>query len=303
MNTGTVKQRDSKKKLQAVVITGLSGSGKSTALNAFEDIGYLCIDNLPVSLLPQFFELKEASTEGLLKVALVMDAREPDFLTGYNDVFKSLKAKGFHLEILFLDARDEVLVQRFNQTRRRHPIKKDAPLLEAIREERMLLTGLKEASDRIIDTSEFNVHQLDREIKAIYGQRYDLDKMVIHLVSFGFKYGVPAEANLVFDVRFLPNPFFVPELKGLSGLNEEVSRFVLSSDEATKFLTLLQEFLSFLIPSYKGEGKSYLVIAIGCTGGHHRSVAVTEHIKRLFTREGEEVIVTHRDIKREEGAK
>jgi len=288
-----------KRNVQAVIITGTSGSGKSTALKAFEDLGYICVDNMPVSLLPQFIELKEGSSTGAVKIALVMDLREQDFIGEHERVFRSISEAGFHLEILFLDARDEVIVQRYNQTRRKHPLAQKGPLIDGIRQERGLLRGIKERAGRIIDTTNLNVHQLRKQIFSLYASRTRLGQMVIHLVSFGFKYGVPAEANLVFDVRFLPNPYFVDSLRPYSGFNEEVKRYVLNNELSEKFIRYLLELLRFILPAYKREGKSYLVISVGCTGGRHRSVTIVEHLKEVFTSMGEEVIVTHRDIELE----
>ncbi len=293
------KNKATKPNVQAVVITGLSGSGKSTALKSFEDMGYFCVDNMPVTLLTEFFKLKEKASQGPIKIALVMDVREPDFLEEHKRIFKEINDLGFYLEVLFLDARDEVLVQRFNQTRRKHPLAQKRPLIEGIRKERELLRDLKEQAARLIDTSNLNVHQLRKEIMALYSPRKFLDEMVIHLVSFGFKYGVPAEANLVFDARFLPNPFFVPQLRPHSGLSMEVQTFVLDNTLSQVFVQALTKMMELLLPAYKKEGKSYLVIAVGCTGGRHRSVAIVEHLKEIFTSMGEEVIVTHRDLELE----
>ncbi len=293
------KDKATKPNVQAVVITGLSGSGKSTALKSFEDMGYFCVDNMPVTLLTEFFKLKEKASQGPIKIALVMDVREPDFLEEHKRIFKEINDLGFYLEVLFLDARDEVLVQRFNQTRRKHPLAQKRPLIEGIRKERELLRDLKEQAARLIDTSNLNVHQLRKEIMALYSPRKCLDEMVIHLVSFGFKYGVPAEANLVFDARFLPNPFFVPQLRPHSGLSMEVQTFVLDNTLSQVFVQTLTKMMELLLPAYKKEGKSYLVIAVGCTGGRHRSVAIVEHLKEIFTSMGEEVIVTHRDLELE----
>ena len=294
MHTGKTRPH-----VQTVVVTGLSGSGKSTALKAFEDMGYFCVDNMPVSLLPDFLHLKERSARGPIKIAVVMDVREPDFLKRHEHVFNEIKKADFHLEVLFLDARDEVLVQRFNQTRRRHPLALKSPLIEGIKRERELLGGLREHASRLIDTSNLNVHQLRKEIMVLYSPRRCLHEMVVHLVSFGFKYGVPAEANLVFDVRFLPNPYFVGELRPHSGLDEMIQTFVLDTPLARTFVQDVAKMMESLIPAYKKEGKSYLVMAVGCTGGRHRSVAVVEHLKKIFTTMGEEVIVTHRDLELE----
>jgi len=287
------------KNIQVVVITGMSGSGKSTALKAFEDMGYYCVDNLPITLLPQFLSLSEKIAEIPTRIALVMDVREKGFLDQYNAIFREVKEKGFHLEVLFLGASDNVLVQRFNQTRRKHPLQKKGDLEAAIKEERERLRGLRECADNFIDTSKKNVHQLRRMVLDLYSSREDLTRPLIHVVSFGFKYGVPPDANLVFDVRFLPNPYFVPELRPLSGLEDPVYDFVFEKERTKEFVKHLENMFSFLIPLYQEEGKVYLVIGVGCTGGRHRSVSVARWLGELFTRQGQEVIVTHRDLDRE----
>jgi len=290
---------DPVKLVQTVVITGMSGSGKSTALKAFEDMDYYCVDNLPIALLPEFLSLTENVSTIPTRVALVMDVREESFLDQYQSIFTQIKEEGFHLEILFLDAKDEVLVRRFSQTRRRHPLKPRGSILEGIHVEREYLTGLRECADKLFDTSDFNVHQLRQGIVRLYSSRKRLDQLVIHILSFGFKYGVPADANLVLDVRFLPNPYFEPELRPLSGCDPEVRTYVLEKKDTIEFLKHTEGLLKFLVPEYRNEGKSYLVIAVGCTGGRHRSVAIVEHLKELFTGADEEVIVTHRDLELE----
>ncbi len=291
---------DPVKLVQTVVITGMSGSGKSTVLKAFEDMGYYCVDNLPIALLPEFLSLTENISTMPTRVALVMDVREESFLDQYQSIFTQIKEEGFHLEILFLDAKDEVLVRRFSQTRRRHPLKPRGKVFEGIHIEREHLMGLKECADKLFDTSDFNVHQLRQGIVRLYSSRKRLDQLVIHILSFGFKYGVPADANLVLDVRFLPNPYFEPELHPLSGCDQKVRTYVLEKEDTIEFLKHAEGFLKFLVPKYRNEGKSYLVIAVGCTGGRHRSVAIVEHLKELFTGADEEVIVTHRDLELEE---
>ncbi len=285
--------------IQTVIITGMSGSGKSTALRAFEDMGYYCVDNLPIALLPDFLSLTENSTEIPTRVALVMDVREKGFLDQYGSIFSQVKSQGFHLEVLFLDASDNVLVQRFSQTRRKHPLQQKGDILEAISEERRRLRGLREFADNYIDTSNRNVHQLRQIVLDMYSFREDLTRPLIHVISFGFKYGVPADASLVLDVRFLPNPYFVPELRPLTGLDQRIYDFVHHKEQTRAFLKHLESMFSFLIPQYRAEGKVYLVVGIGCTGGRHRSVAVARWLGEMFTRKGEEVIVTHRDMDRE----
>ncbi len=288
-----------KKNIQAVVITGMSGSGKSTALRAFEDLGYYCVDNLPIALFPDFLSLSENSSEIPRKIALVMDVREKGFLDQYASIFSQVKEMGFHLEVLFLDANDNVLVQRFSQTRRKHPLQKNRDILSAIKEERFRTRGLREFADNYIDTSNKNVHELRQIVLNMYSSRDDLTKPLIHVISFGFKYGVPPDANLVFDVRFLPNPYFEPELRPKSGLDESVFRYVLKKEETKTFLKHLEGLFGYLVPRYYSEGKVYLVIGIGCTGGRHRSVAIARWLGDMFTSQGEEVIVTHRDLGKE----
>jgi len=290
---------DPVKLVQTVVITGMSGSGKSTALKAFEDMDYYCVDNLPIALLPEFLSLTENVSTIPTSVALVMDVREKSFLDQYQSIFTQIKEEGFHLEILFLDAKDEVLVRRFSQTRRRHPLKPKGSVLEGIHVEREYLTGLRECADKLFDTSDFNVHQLRQGIVRLYSFRKRLDQLVVHILSFGFKYGVPADANLILDVRFLPNPYFEPELRPLNGYAQEVRNYVLEKEDTIEFLKHAEGLLKFLVPKYRNEGKSYLVIAVGCTGGRHRSVAIVEHLKEIFTEADEEVIVTHRDLELE----
>lgn len=285
--------------IQVVIITGLSGSGKSTALRAFEDLGFYCVDNLPVVLLPQFLHIIQGSDQpGVVRVALVMDLREAGFLKEYRNIFSDLKREGFHLEILFLESADEILLRRFSQTRRQHPLSPSSQgtVMDGIALERKELAHLKEEATRVIDTSMYNVHQLRETIVRLYGNRADLNRLVIHLLSFGFKYGVPREADMVFDVRFLPNPFFIPELKELPGTDPEPRNYVLGSESAKIFLEKVRNLLLFMIPLFRREGKRYLTIASGCTGGRHRSVVITEELKRILVAENEEVIVHHRDI-------
>lgn len=282
--------------VQIVIITGLSGSGKSTALRAFEDLGYYAVDNLPVLLLPQFLHIRESSQGTNLRVALVMDLREAGFLRDYPNIFADLRKEGFKLEIIFLESSDDVLLRRFSQTRRYHPMSRSGTVRDGIEIERNELARLKEEADRVIDTSYFNIHQLREFVSRLYGHRADLNRLVVHLLSFGFKYGVPAEADMVFDARFLPNPFFVPSLRELDGTRPETKDYILKDDATQTFLKKLAELLSFMIPLFKKEGKTYLTIATGCTGGRHRSVAITEELRRLLSNSEEEVIVHHRDI-------
>jgi len=284
------------KKLKIIIITGRSGSGKSTAIAAFEDAGYYCVDNMPVALLPKFLELPIKSNSEIAGLAFVMDLREKSFLSRYSPIFKSLKKKGHQFEILFLDADEETLLKRYSQTRRHHPLSQDKSLLEGIRTEQQQLKDLKIAADKIINTSHFNVHELKSVISDIAQKSKNFAPMKINILSFGFKYGIPHEADLVMDVRFLSNPHFVPELKNLDGKNERVKNYVLDNDEARRFLKKYLDMLDYLIPMYEKEGKAYLTIAVGCTGGRHRSVTIAEAVFEHIKKPDMQIIITHRDI-------
>ena len=282
--------------MRIVVITGLSGSGKSTAVRALEDEGFFCLDNLPVSLVSTFVELAEHSREDIRDVALVMDIRSRDFIKGYDQVFKGLTRAGHNVKIFFFDATDDVLIRRFSETRRRHPALEGASVPEGIRFERDQLAGLRRIATAIIDTSEMNVHQL-REvvISSIKGRDTALE-MQVNLQSFGFRYGLPLESDLVMDVRFLPNPFFVQALRPFSGLDQGVRDFVLAQQETEVFIERFRSMLEFLLPGYRREGKSYLSVSIGCTGGRHRSVAIAQELYQYFKQRNVNIKITHRDI-------
>jgi len=284
------------KKLKIIIITGRSGSGKSTAIAAFEDAGYYCVDNMPVALLPKFLELPIKSNSEIAGLAFVMDLREKSFLSRYSPIFKSLKQKGHQFEILFLDADEETLLKRYSQTRRHHPLSQDKSLLEGIRTEQQQLKDLKIAADKIINTSHFNVHELKSVISDIAQKSKIFAPMKINILSFGFKYGIPHEADLIMDVRFLSNPHFVPELKNQDGKNERVKNYVLDNDEAQRFLKKYLDMLDYLIPMYEKEGKAYLTIAVGCTGGRHRSVTIAEAVFEHIKKPDMQIIITHRDI-------
>lgn len=284
------------KKLKIIIITGLSGSGKSTAISAFEDAGFYCVDNMPVALLPKFLELPIESDSEIAGLAFVMDLREKSFLSRYSLVFDSLKKKGYQFKILFLEAEEETLLKRYSQTRRHHPLSQDKSLLEGIRIEQEQLKDLKITADKIIDTSRYNVHNLKSVINYIAQQSKNFAPMKINILSFGFKYGTPHDASLIMDVRFLANPYFVPELKALNGKSPDIKNYVLNNDEARRFLKKYLDLLDYLIPLYEKEGKSYLTIAVGCTGGRHRSVSITEAIFEHIKKPGRQIIITHRDI-------
>ncbi len=284
--------------MRVVVITGMSGSGKSTAVRALEDEGFYCIDNLPVRLFRQFIELIEKSGENFRGVVLVTDIRGRDLSTGMIESFRELRSIGHELEVLFFDASDEVLIRRFSETRRRHPADEQCTVPEGIRIERERLATLRQNATLIIDTSEFNVHQLKEQVvRAIAGEQGS-SHFTVEVVSFGFRYGVPLDANLVMDVRFLPNPHFISDLRPYSGLDDSVKRFVLDKSETAAFLERFFALLEVLIPAYRGEGKSYLTIAIGCTGGRHRSVALAQETALHLEAKGLKVRISHRDIEK-----
>jgi RNase adapter protein RapZ len=284
--------------MRILIITGLSGSGKSTAVRALEDEGFYCLDNLPVSLFPTFIELVAKSKERVRDVALVMDIRGRDFLKGYEKVIQEIGEAGNHVEILFLDATDEVLIRRFSETRRRHPALDNGSVPEGIRFEREQLAGLRRLATTTIDTSELNVHELKELVIARIKGEQGATEMTVHLQSFGYRFGIPLESDLVMDVRFLPNPHFIPELKCFSGLDPKVASFVLEKNETVIFLEKFRDLMGFLLPGYRREGKSYLTISIGCTGGRHRSVVIAEALREFFPGKKVNLKVTHRDMEK-----
>ena len=288
---------NSRNRVELVIISGLSGSGKSTALKAFEDLGYFCVDNLPPDLLLPLLEIQGRA--GLGKIAVVMDIRSGITVEQYAELLGRIRAAGYYFEILFLTAAPEILLYRYSQTRRPHPLARDIPLREALERERELLSPLKEWATVILDTSRYNLYQLREEIIRRYGERESLGLPTVHLLSFGFKYGLPAEAHFVFDLRFLPNPYFVPELKSFSGKDERVKAYVLNGPEGRRFLEDITGLLNLVFPYYEKEGRAYVVIALGCTGGRHRSVAVTEALAERLKGSGRRIMVTHRDLEKE----
>ena len=282
--------------INIIIITGLSGSGKSTAIASLEDAGYYCVDNMPVALLPKFLELPVEDVSRVYGYAFVMDLREKDFLPQYRSVFESIRQKGVKFRILFLEASDETLLKRYSQTRRHHPLSTDKNLPDGIHAEREQLKDLRKAANKIIDTSHFNVHELKAVISDFAQKTGKANVMRLNILSFGFKFGVPLEADLMMDVRFLINPYFVPELKAMNGEDTKVKKYVLNNRKTRRFLKKFIDLLDYLIPLYKKEGKSYLSIAVGCTGGRHRSVAVARYIYDYLQKPGEQVEITHRDI-------
>ncbi|MCB1154592.1 MAG: RNase adapter RapZ [Deltaproteobacteria bacterium] len=283
-------------KASIVVLTGLSGSGKSVALRALEDMGYFAIDNLPVSLLAKLLELSGTHSQ-FKHIALVMDSRNPDFFSKFGDVYAATLSGGYNIQLIFLDAPDEVLARRYSETRRKHPYESGA-LMDAIRSERERFERIREMADATIDTSHYSVHELRRIIEERFGIDTDKPRMHVDLMSFGFKHGLPLEADLVFDVRFLPNPFFVPELRSFTGLEKNVAHYVLDRDETGEFIRRISELIAFLLPWYEKEGKHYLTIAVGCTGGVHRSVAIIEKLAADLPLSDHPVTVTHRELNR-----
>lgn len=279
-----------------LLVTGSSGSGKTTALRALEDAGYFCIDNLPVPLLGKLLELARKAGD-MHRIAVVVDAREGRFLADLPRAVGKLRQGDARVEVLYLDASDEVLIRRYSETRRRHPLAVDGSVVDGIAEERRMLRELRSLADEAVDTSNLTVHELKRLIHARFAR--ESDELSVALVSFGFRYGLPPQADLVLDVRFLPNPYFVPEMRARTGRDEDVAAYVLDRSEAREFVDRAVELIGFLVPHYRREGKSYLTIAIGCTGGKHRSVAVVRELGRRLEGEGLLLHIWDRDIEKE----
>jgi UPF0042 nucleotide-binding protein len=281
-----------------IIVTGLSGAGKSHALRALEDLGYFCIDNLPIALIPTFADLTLSGQREMRRAAVVVDVREGRELERFPTVYRRLKRRyGQRVRLLFLEAADPAILRRFSETRRPHPLGVDQSVAEGVTEERQLLLPIRRLADQVVDTSALTVHELRRRIVESLGGGRAPRPLVVTVLSFGFRGGVPPDADLVFDVRFLPNPHFVESLRRWSGRNVRVARYVLRAPAARRFLQLTESLLRFLLPQYIAEGKTYLTIAIGCTGGRHRSVALAEALgKRLRRYRGTDVRVRHRDV-------
>ena len=292
--------------MRFIIVTGLSGAGKTEATRSLEDMGYFCVDNLPPKLIPKFAEACVQSQGKIDKVALVIDIRGGIF---FDDLFESLiylKKQDFKYEILFLDASDEVLVKRFKESRRSHPLAPGSRIITGINEERKRLREVKDRADIIIDTSKYAIKDLREEMTKNYGDVTEPEKdLSVTILSFGFKYGIPVDSDLVFDVRFIPNPFYIPELKPYSGNDEPVKKYVLEQEETKGFIKRTDDLLEFLIPNYKKEGKRQLIISIGCTGGRHRSVAIANQIYENLASRNYNISVEHRDIREDvhQGAK
>ena len=279
---------------QLVILTGLSGSGKSTVLKAFEDMGFYCVDNLPVDLIPIFAELHSAGEGDFARAALLVDAREGAQLEKLPPLLKHLR-KDHPIALVFIDATEDSLLRRYSETRRPHPLGKDVSVRESLRQERHMMEPIRKLADVVIDSSHFNVHELRHFVTERF-KNPDKRPMLVSVVSFGYRYGVPTDADLVFDVRFLPNPHFVPSLRRFTGKDPRVRRYIRSFPQTGEFLKRIEGLLAYLIPHYIQEGKSYLTIAIGCTGGKHRSVMLGEAIKKTVGKHAYSAKVVHRDI-------
>ena len=277
---------------ELVVITGMSGSGKASVLKAFEDLGYYCVDNLPIELIPRFAELAQNSEYE--RTALVVDIREGDQFRKLPDILKSLK-KSLNTKVIFLEASEDALIRRFSETRRPHPLGKSQSVHRAILHEREQLNEIRNAADFIIDTSKFNVHDLRAHALDKFRRSADENAIAVSCVSFGYKHGVPQDCDLLFDVRFLPNPHFIPELRPLTGRDAKVAKYVNSFPQTREFIDRISKLLIYLLPHYVREGKSYLTIGFGCTGGQHRSVMISEEVRKRLAKAKYHVAVTHRD--------
>lgn len=280
-----------------VIITGLSGSGKGTVLKAFEDIGYFCVDNLPVDLILKFAELSSRAGADIKRAAIVVDVREGAEFSKFPKVYRKLKKSGLGVCLVYLDASDDALIRRYSETRRPHPLTHDRPIGVALTEERDRLAPIQRLADTVIDTTRFNVHELRRYIADKFQTESFNKPLLISIISFGFKFGIPLEADLVFDVRFLPNPNFVKTLRDRTGQDKDVVAYIKSFPQTHEFLKRLSDLLLFLVPNYMIEGKSYLSIAVGCTGGRHRSVMIANEIYRLMASYGYKAKVLHRELK------
>ncbi|MFY9585470.1 MAG: RNase adapter RapZ [Candidatus Acidiferrales bacterium] len=279
-----------------VILTGLSGSGKSTVLKTFEDLGFYCVDNMPVELIPTFSELRVHGSGEIERAALLVDAREGEQLERLPAIYRKLRREQ-QAELVFIEASDEALLRRFSETRRPHPLGHDRPVREGLRRERELMAPIRKLADVVLDTTKFNVHELRQFITQRF-KNPDRRPLLVALVSFGYRFGIPADADLVFDVRFLPNPHFVPRLRRYSGRHPRVARYIRSFPQTGEFLRRIEGLLAYLIPHYIREGKSYLTIAFGCTGGRHRSVMLAEAVRRALGRRGYAAKVVHRDVEK-----
>ena len=287
--------------MKIVIVTGMSGAGKSTALNMLEDEGYYCVDNMPISLIPKFAELADCQEQdnGYNNIALGVDIRSGHSLAEFESVLDYMKKRQYNYKILFLESSDEVLVKRYKETRRTHPLAKDGRVDKAILLEREQLGFLKQRADVIIDTSQLLTREFKEELEKIVLERKEFNNLIVTVLSFGFKYGIPADADMVFDVRFLPNPYYVEELRPLTGNDKKIQDYVMKAPEAEEFLVRVDGLIQFLLPNYVKEGKSSLVIAVGCTGGKHRSVTLANAIADRISKTPYGCKVEHRDIEKD----
>jgi len=282
-----------------VIVTGLSGAGKTQAVHCLEDMGFYCVDNMPPALVPHFAELCAHSSGRVSRVAVVMDIRGGYFFQNLADVVLSLRGFGFRARVIFLEAAEETLVRRFKETRRRHPLAtRHRTLLESIRLERKQMQELRASADKVVDTTNTDTKTLKEDIAALFNEKVRTGGMLVNVLSFGYKHGVPTDADLMFDVRFLRNPHYVPALQPLTGAEPAIEAYVMEDEAASTYLEKLQDLLSFSLPRYGEEGKSYLTVAVGCTGGHHRSVVFARLLADFLRTKGYEVVLEHRDIKR-----
>jgi UPF0042 nucleotide-binding protein len=282
--------------LDIFIITGLSGSGKSFAIRALEDNGFFCVDNLPALLIPKFIDLCHGYEEEIMRIALGVDLRGGQFLQALPQVLADVRSAGHHVQVLFFDASDDVLLRRFSETRRPHPLSGTGSIQDGISRERKALESIRALADKVIDTSDFNVHQLKREMEQQFCDAPAARRMTLFLTSFGYKFGIPHDTDIILDVRFLPNPYFVNELRHKSGLEKEVEAYVLGNEETRGFLDRVYALLEYTLPLYEREGKSSLTLALGCTGGRHRSVALVEELQKRFGGGRFRIHVKHRDI-------
>lgn len=284
--------------MRFVIVTGMSGGGKSTAMKMLEDAGFYCADNMPVALVDKFAELLAMPNSGIQKAALGLDVRADQSFKDIEKLIASLKASQYSVEVLFLETSDQVLLKRYKETRRLHPLSTDGDIMKGITAERQLLASIRDTADYVIDTTNLLTRELKAELDRIFVKNEKYNSLMINIVSFGFKHGIPQDADLVFDVRFLPNPFYLDELRHKTGLDKEVQDYVMAYPEAHEFLDKLTDMISFLIPNYVKEGKYQLVVAIGCTGGQHRSVTLAGELFNRFRNQGEYgLTLRHRDVK------
>ena len=283
--------------MEIVIVSGLSGSGKTQAMRALEDLGYFCVDNLPPTLIPKFAEACGKGSEKVQKVALAIDIRGGEFFDDIYESFNYLSKQEYNYEVLFIEANDDVLVKRYKESRRKHPLAPDGRIIKGVDSERKKLSRVRDRANNIINTSKLTARELKQKITEIYGKEGQLEtELAITVLSFGFKYGIPVDSDLVFDVRFLPNPFYIRELKPFAGTDKEIKDYVFSFDETNKFVDKLVDMLTFLIPNYKKVCKRQLIISIGCTGGRHRSVAIANKIYEVLKEKSFTVNIDHRDI-------